>query len=92
MENQIQHGERAKIIMKIYWYNGRKNVIGEKLRRIRRNKNLSQNDVAALLQLEGLECDRLTILRIESGKRFVPDYEIKMLCTVLGVSYAELLD
>ena len=78
--------------MKIYWYNGKKNIIGEKLRSIRRGKNLSQNDVAALLQLRGYEFDRLTILRIESGKRFVPDYEVKMLCEVLGVSYGELLD
>ena len=78
--------------MKIYWYNGRKNIIGDRLRQIRREKKLSQNDVAALLQLKGYEFDRLTILRIENGKRFVPDYEVKMLCEVLGVSYGELLD
>lgn len=78
--------------MKIYWHNNRKNIIGENLKRIRLSKKLTQNDIASKLQLKGYEFDRITILRIENGQRFVPDYEIKMLCEVLDVSYDELLD
>ena len=34
----------------------------------------------------------LTILRIEKGDRFVPDYEVKALAKVFNVSYESLLD
>lgn len=78
--------------MKIYWHNGKKNIIGENLKKIRLSKKMTQNDVAIQLQLKGHEFDRITILRIENGKRFVPDYEIKLLCEVLDVNYADLLD
>ena len=77
--------------MKIYWHNGRKNIVGENLKKIRKEKNLTQNDVAAKLQLLGHPFDRLTVLRIENGLRFVPDYEIKLLCEALNVTYEMLL-
>ena len=38
------------------------------------------------------ECSDLTILRIEKGDRFVPDYEVKALAKVFNVSYESLLD
>lgn len=71
--------------MKIYWHNGSKNIIGKNLKKIRLERNLTQSDIAAALQLKGYEFDRITILRIENGLRFVPDYEVKILCEVLGV-------
>lgn len=77
--------------MKIYWHNGRKNIIGENLKRIRVQKGLTQNELASLLQLKGYEFDRLTVLRIERGTRFVPDYEVMLLCEALEVSYEELM-
>ena len=51
---------------------------------------MTQNDVAAKLQLAGYEFDMITVLRIENGLRFVPDYEVKMLYEALGVSYEEM--
>lgn len=78
--------------MKIYWHNESKNIIGKNLKKIRLNRKLTQNDIAKKLQFKGYEFDRVTILRIEKGLRFVPDYEIKMLCEVLDISYDELLD
>ena len=78
--------------MKIYWHNGSKNIIGKNLKKIRLERNLTQSDIAAALQLKGYEFDRITILRIETGLRFVPDYEVKILCEVLGVSYEDLLN
>ena len=35
--------------------------------------------LATKVQLLGCECSDLTILRIEKGNRFVPDYEVKAL-------------
>lgn len=72
--------------MKIYWHNGRKNVIGKNVRKLRIKEKLTQKQLAERLQLQGLECDRLTIVRIESGDRFVPDYEVFAIAKVLKVS------
>ena len=78
--------------MKIYWHNGSKNIIGKNIKKIRLERNLTQSDIAAALHLKGYKFDRITILRIENGLRFVPDYEVKILCEVLGVSYEDLLN
>lgn len=78
--------------MKIYWSGGRKNIIGEKVRQLRKARGLTQRALAEQLQLVGYDVTDLTILRIESGERFVPDYEVKALAQVLGVDYAALLD
>lgn len=71
--------------MKIYEYNGRKNLCGERLREIRRAKKLSQETLSHLLQLEGVVIDRFSISRIEAGMRFVADYELYALAKVLEV-------
>lgn len=77
--------------MKIYWSGESKNIIGPKVRELRIKQCLTQRALAAKLQLSGLDATELTVLRIENGTRFVPDYEIKALCSVLGVPYSTLL-
>ena len=77
--------------MKIYWAGESKNIIGPRVRSLRTAAGLSQRALAERMQLAGFDCTDLTILRIESGQRFVPDYEVKALAQVLGVSYEELL-
>ena len=62
--------------MKIYEYNGKKNISGKNLKKIRRQKNMSQETLSHLLQLEGVVIDRFSISRIEAGTRFVADYEV----------------
>ncbi|WP_304429204.1 helix-turn-helix domain-containing protein, partial [Romboutsia ilealis] len=52
----------------------------------------SQRKLADMLQMEGLDLDKNAVQRIESGKRFVTDIELKVIAKVLGVSYQELLD
>ena len=68
------------------------NIIGQNLRRLRTARGLTQRALAEALQLQGGEFSDLTILRIEKGERFVPDYEVKVLAEFFGVSYACLLD
>ena len=63
-----------------------------KVRALRLEKKWSQHDLATKVQLLGCECSDLTILRIEKGDRFVPDYEVKALAKVFNVSYESLLD
>ena len=78
--------------MKIYWSGDKKNIIGGKVRALRKRQGLTQRALAEKLQLAGYDMTDLTVLRIESGDRFVPDYEVKALAAVLGVDYAALLD
>ena len=78
--------------MKIYWSGKSKNIIGEKVRALRMAQGMTQKALAVKLQLLGWEFSELTVLRIENGTRFVPDYEVKALAEVFGVTYAYLLD
>ncbi len=78
--------------MKIYWDGKSKNIIGDKVKKLRTEKGLTQKGLAEMLQLEGYEFSDLTILRIENGTRFVPDYEVKALSHVFRVNYEYLLD
>lgn len=77
--------------MKIYWNGESKNIIGDKIKQLRKASNLTQKELAEKLQLEGHEFSDLTILRIEQGKRFVPDYEIVALADYFNVTTDELL-
>lgn len=77
--------------MKIYDYNGKKNISGERIREARTRKRLTQADLAARIQVEGVIMERDSISRIEIGTRFVPDYEIPVFARVLGVSPLWLL-
>ena len=72
--------------MKIYDYNGKKNICGERIREARLKRRLSQSDLAARVQVEGVIMERDSISRVEIGTRFVPDYEIPIFAKVLGVS------
>ena len=78
--------------MKIYWNGKSKNIIGGKVKNLRIKQGLTQKGLAEKLKLEGYEFSDLTILRIENGIRFVPNYEVKALSRVLCVNYEDLLD
>lgn len=67
--------------LRIYDFEGKKNISGERIREARLKLRLSQSDLAARVQVEGV-----TISRIEIGTRFIPDYEIPVFARVLGVS------
>lgn len=77
--------------MKIYWNGESKNIIGERLKKLRLEQNISQRILAARLTLNGIEFSDLTILRIERGERFVPDYEIAVIADYFKVSADYLL-
>ncbi len=77
--------------MKIYWNGSSKNIIGDKVKQLRKESHLTQKELAAKLQLEGHDFSDLTILRIEQGKRFVPDYEVVILANFFKITTDELL-
>lgn len=79
--------------MIIYWdkKTNSKNRIGQRVKELRKAHNLTQKTLATKLQLAGYEFNDLSILRIEQGKRFVPDYEVVALAEVFNVSCEYLL-
>ena len=77
--------------MKIYDFNGKKNICGKKIKEARKKLGLSQQELSAKLQTEGINIERDSVSRIEIGTRFVADYELLVLCKVLKVSAEYLL-
>ena len=72
--------------MKIYSYNGKNNISGDRIYQARTSQRLSQEKLAARMQVEGVVLGREAISRIETGDRFVTDYELMIFSRVLGVS------
>mgnify|MGYP002771345961 CR=1 FL=1 len=79
--------------IKIYWNKetNSKNIIGQRVKKLRTERQLSQKALAEKLQLAGFEFNDLTVLRIEQGTRFVPDYEVVALAKFFNVSCESLL-
>lgn len=77
--------------MKIYRPNGRCNISGNKVRESREKVGISQEQLAARIQLAGLSITQKAISRIETGDRVVADYELNFLSKALGITVEYLL-
>lgn len=79
--------------MKIYWNEGSKNIIGNRVKtaRLSHTPPLTQDNLSAKLELINIKLDRIAICRIESGDRFVADYEVVAIAKVLDISLNWLL-
>ncbi len=77
--------------MKIYGYDNKCNICGANIKRIREQKKVTQTDLAARLQVRGVQLNQNSVCRIEKGKRVVADYELLIIADALGVSVLELL-
>lgn len=71
---------------------GRRNIIGDRVRlaRVRTTPLITQRDLAARLQLQGVQTDRVTVSKIETGYRKVTDVEAAALAEALGVTISWL--
>ena len=79
-------------MMKKIQFFDKKNIISEKLRLLRVKNQMTQQDLAAKMQLAGIIIERDSVSRIEIGTRFVPDYELRELAKILKVTVDWLLD
>lgn len=72
----------------------RNNICGEKLYLLRKQltPKVSQRAFADKLQLIGIDLDKNAIQRIECGKRFVTDIELKAFAQILNTTTDELLN
>ena len=66
--------------------------IGENIKRLRQTNYLSQDELAAKLQVAGCDITRSAVAKIEVGQRHLYADEIRVLKRIFKVSYEDLLD
>lgn len=74
----------------IIFYND-KNVIYKNLKAFRKKLGISQEQLAAKMQLMNVNINQQMISAIERNKRFVTDYELACFCRIFGVTTLEML-
>ena len=78
--------------MKVFSYNGQRNISGEKIRQERTRQRCPQSDLAARIQVSGVILERDCISRIENGLRMVQDFKLRAIAGALGVTTDWLLE
>ena len=66
-------------------------AVGQNIRKIRMMRKLSQEQVAAQLQVRGCDVTRSALAKIEVGQRHIYPDELNVLKEILSVSYDDLL-
>lgn len=69
-----------------------RNIIGKKIGLIRKLKGITQEQLVARLNIQGIHIDRPMISKIENETREIVDFEIKAIATALEVTIEELFD
>lgn len=64
--------------------------VGEKIRYLRIKRNLTQEQLAAKLQVLGCDITRSALAKIEVGQRHLYPDEIKALKEILNTSYDDI--
>lgn len=70
----------------------RKNIIGSRVRKARKESRLTQMELAAQLQLLGITIDRSGIAKMESGRRPASDIEVAAIAKILKVTIPSLFE
>ena len=66
--------------MKIYTYKGKKNLCGDRIRIERLKKRMTQMELAAKIQLQGITLERDSISRIENRDKVCDRLRIEAIC------------
>lgn len=79
--------------MKAFWYNEeRKNVCGIRIRELRKERHLTQKQLAIKAQLAGYDfITETAIIKLERGTRFIPDYEVSVFAELFNTTADDLL-
>ena len=79
-----KHKTKGVFIMACIIDGKQKNLIGDKVRELRKSKNLTQQQVSDRLETHAIYICRGSISRIEDGSRTVSDIELYGLSQVLS--------
>lgn len=77
--------------MKKIQFMGQKNIISKQLKYYRQQKNITQEDLSARMQVLGINIDQQMISKIEHNNRFVTDYELVSFCQALDITVPDML-
>ncbi len=77
--------------MKILRFNESHNIAGNNIKKLRKERNLTQEQVVARMQTYGIQIDQKAISRIENGDRIITDYELKRFAQILNTTMENLL-
>ena len=72
--------------MKFNDFDGAKNISGDRIHQTRTAQRMTQLELAAKMQVEGVMIEREAISKIETGDRLVTDYELAAFAKVLHVT------
>ena len=70
---------------------GNKNIIGNKITKLRLEKKLKQKELLAKLQTKGIDINPSSLSKLEGQTRPVSDIELKTLAEIFGITVDELL-
>lgn len=68
------------------------NIIGNKLRKYRVERHMSQQELAERLETYAIYICRGSISRIENHERTVTDFELRAMAEILGVNVTDLFE
>ena len=71
---------------RLTYFNNQKNISVKLIQDLRKKFNLSVEDFAIRLQLEGIDMSSQVIRNIENNKRTVTDFELSMIARALNIS------
>ena len=66
-------------------------AVGQRLRKVREERHLTQEQISARLQIRGCDITRSALAKIEVGQRHLYVDELYHLKTILDVSYEDIL-
>ena len=64
--------------------------LGENLRRLRKSRHMTQDQLAAKLQVRGCDVTRSALAKMEVGQRYLYADEIRLLKEILQCRYEDL--
>lgn len=64
--------------------------IGENIRRVRKDREIGQTELVRLLQLQGIDMTRETLVKIERGVQHIYASQLKGIRDILETTYDEL--
>ncbi len=65
--------------------------VGQRIREAREQQGLSQEQLAARLQIRGCDITRSALVKLEAGQRHIYVFELRALREILAVPYETLL-
>ena len=77
--------------MKKITFGDNKNIISKNLKAFRKERKMSQSELAAKMQTFNVNIDQQMISKSENNARFVTDYELACFCSILGVDVNKML-